>query len=587
MGVLVLTDNPRNGTVLKCSLGEDIIVRDVPLPLYTLTRAEISLTTTGYPKLSAVSKHIAELRKLASRYDTVFVVFPPVPFWHDVAWSVKKALSGIPLQLFFFFPSDLVYGLDVDPLLEPPSSCNSILYACDYLIESDVQSLMRTYFMCPKPMYRRFVLCVLGVLARLYEQVSSGVTPHFSVSLKNTFSDKDLIECSSVPSIDSAIIESRAVQRSLITVSPPDVLNSANIVADIIQDTKVPILNVGKSLDILYSLGCLSCYEVDSLVPSAVHTWAVSTLVDIYDIDVNNITLGPCTACVYVTGKELPSGCSDSVIQIYAYLVRRTLQSYCSSLQKERITTDLILSMCDKSVALSISTIDGAPGDWWMLSDTDEALNIRVPPNWENLPVQVKYCPHFTISYSDIFKALSSYDIPSREILTALYYLDKCGAIFVDRDISLSVFGYLYYSLISQSSLCFDKSLDLLSLHILVKSCTDVSVLLAQVSVIFHDVLPIELSALIPSSSSGIDIDPITMCLHSESGTFGMALYAGQVVPIKTGVLVDFLCPVCGSKKALTVLSVNFSTVCKCVKCSFMQPISLLPILSSEENNAT
>jgi len=587
MGVLVLTDNPRNGAVLRCAFGEDITVRDVPLPLYTLTRTDIALNASGYPKLSAVAKHVAELRKLATRYDTVFVVFPPVSFWYDVAWGVKKALIGIPLQIFFFFPSDLVYGLDVEPLLEPPSSNNSILYACDHLIEHDLQALLSTYyFMCPKPMYRRSVLCVLGVLARMYEQVSTDSTAHFSVYLKNTPGILKLLDLASFSYVDSALIESKQTSCIDTVVYPAPVLQSRTVVSDILKDLDLPILVVGKSLDILYSCGCLSCYETDSIVPSDVHTWAVSTLVSEYSVDPSNITLGPVCPCVYVTGKELPSGCTAYVTQIYDYLVRRTLQAYCGSIQEKLICNNLVLSIQDQQIPLAISTVDGTPGDWWALSDAEEAVNLRILPTWTTLPVTVKYCPHFTVSFASIFNALFDYGMPSREILTALYYLDKCGAVYVDNQISLSVFGYLYYSLISQSSLCFDKSLDLLSLHTMVDSCVDVSALLAQVSAIFHDVLPVELASLLPSSSSGIDIDTTTMCLHSESDTFGVALYSGQVVPIKTGALVDFLCPSCGHTKALTVLSANFSTVCKCVKCSFMQPISLLPILSLEENNA-
>lgn len=591
MGVLVLTDNPRNRAALCSALGEDITVRDIPLPLYRLGAGIVTMSAAGYPKLSPVSKHIAELRKLAARYTVVFIVLPPVPFWYDIAWSVKKALVGIPLQILYFFPSDLAYGLDVDPLLEPPATRNSLLYACDTVLERDLSILGNAYLLSvPKPLYRRSVVCVLGVLARCYESVSAEASVNFQVSALGFKPEPCLLNSESPLAISSVTVSSLSSKIANEIVNPAHLLKSDSIISEIINDMSICILDISKALDALYAYGCLSCYDIDAPVPDGVHTWAAGKLLSTYDLSINLIGNGPSEPCIYVTGKDLPTGQSDVIVALYAYLTRRTLQYYCNAVLKDVEITSVSVEIEGATKTFDVTSMDASVDDWLLISDAPSILTKRAPSSVGDLvPVSIKYMPHFEERFDTIFTYLHSFGIPAREVLTALYYMDKCGLAFVNNTISLSTFGYLYYSLLSKSSMCFDKSLDLFSVHVLVNSSLDTEEILSRVSAIFQGAIPADLTDLFPGTSSGINIDLTTMLLRSDTDTYGVALCDRKLMPIKLGVLVNYLCPICGANKAITVLGSTFSTVYQCAnpKCSSLQPISLVPNVSMEENDAT
>lgn len=587
MPTLILTDSPRKGESLRRSFGDDITVREIPLPLFKLPKGLISLTDTGYPKLDAVTKHIGELRKLASRFDLVLVVLPPVPFWYEIGWSLRRSLAGLSAQVLFYYPADLAYGLDADALDAPPRSTSSFVYACDSLIEQGVLSVLQSkesivpVQSITRPMSRRSVLCCLAYLSRMYE--TSGFTSKAAFQSSCNLGQTDLVfserETADVPT--EATVDSVVYNDPIPFYAAPDeLLTSETLVRDILYRTSVPALEISKALDLLYSLGCISYYETDSVVPDAVHTWAMSTLLDTYGVSPDYLGIGPTCPGVYATGLPLSSGAYPVVADVLSYITQRTLQSYCLPITITKQQAIVTARTEDVVHAIPVEVYSSTNSDWWLVGDSLGAVQLP-PRDLHVVPLTTTYKPHFTLPVTQLHRELQSLGLSSRDILTGLYYLDTTGLGYVSGgQVSLSSAGYYIYAFLSRA---FPKLFvpELFSLSsVMHKAATvDFASAVEMLTEILTDPVTVCVQDILPSLGSGINIDPRMAAFHSETETFGMALYEGSLIPLNTGILVEYLCP-CGSTSATTLLGTAFSTQVKCSNPDCLEqpsPISLLP----------
>jgi hypothetical protein len=592
MATLVLTDSPRSSPVLRRAFGDDITVREIPIPLYKLKSREVLITANGHPKLEPVTKHIAELRKLASRFSTVLVVAPPVPYWYSVGWSIKKALAGLSIDLLFYFPGDLVNCLDVDPLVDPPSSMSLLSYACDHLVEGGLSDLVSSS-VSSRSMTRRAPMCLLAVVSRLYEnrvQLDEARGTNCSAERKVvlTLGERHSVlrETSEARSVPTDSISVRETGEYGITLMPPPNLSAPRLVQDILRDLpSTDPASIGRCLDTLYSAGCISHYESDRDVPDSVHEWSAAYLLQ-SGVSADLLTGGPSGPCVYVTGSELPPGQSSETTAIYAYLLRRHLLAYCAPTQATEITHCINLTLDGVLTEHPASALVFAPDSWGALSDDARALVGAVNAS---VDISVRYSAHFYVKPDTLYSTALSLGLGAREITAALYYTLRSGVLLWDPvfGIALTTQGFFLYSVVSRSSAAFSTSgMFSLAQRALAASVSDVPVLLEEADALFRDATIADMCDVIPATESGINIDPASLVFTTDSASYGSALHAGKIVPIQVPAVIEYLCPECGGTSACVTLGVRFTTASKCSTPSCTaphQPLSLLPTLHNSE----
>lgn len=587
MPTLILTDSPRKGESLRRAFGDDITVREIPLPLFKLPRGLITITDTGYPKLDAVTKHIGELRKLASRFDLVLVVLPPVPFWYEIGWSLRRALAGLSTQVLFYYPADLAFGLDCLALDAPPRSTSSFVYACDSLIEQGVLSLLQSkdtvvpVQSVTRPMARRSVLCCLAYLARMYETQGFNSKAFFQ-SVCNLGQTDLVFDTSLTADVARVAHVDSVVHKEPIPffVAPDELPTTATLVRDLIRRTSVPAVAISKALDLLYCFGCISYYETDSVVPDDVHTWATTALLDTYGVNPELLGVGPTSPGVYATGISLSAGSYPEASAVLEYITQRTLQAYCQPITVSQQQAVVTVVSGETRHAIPVEVYSSTAADWWLIGDSLGAVQLP-SVDLADIELHVQYKPHFTVSVDSLVSSLQSLGVSSRDILTGLYYINTTGLGYVtDRDVSISSVGYYLYAFLSRAfPSLFVPELFSLGSALHEASTESFASAIEMLTGILTDPVSVCVQDILPSLASGINIDPIMAAFHSDTETFGTALHEGSLIPLNTGVSIEYLCP-CGCTSATTLLGTAFSTLAKCDNPDCTEnptPISLLP----------
>ena len=607
MSTLVYTESARKSQILRRSLGDDITVREVPLPIYKLGKS-IEIDQYGRVKLEAYAKHIAEVRQLASRYTLVIVVLPPVPFWYDIAWSLRRAMSGLSCTVRFYFPADLISGFTCDAQEVPEKTMGSFTYAVDVIATNLVKGICSELALpaarASRHLYRRSVLTALAALSEDYLRLGSEHSAAFKLTVqgfKLPVRVATSLDVFTHTSVDVACVEE--TQSEWRTKSAPLLLTTKTLIPAIVSTLPhIQAQLIVPALEALYCFGCMSYFDTDAIVPDSVHEWATSYLLESADVSVDYVSTEPNLASgVYATGVEPPDHQQVHVLEILALVQRRTCLAYCLDTRVEMHTESFVATSCFGVAPFTVDHSTPDYHDWWVLSDSPDAgcfPPMEVPTT---VTGDVAYAATHTMSLADLVSDLILRGLSGREALSAIHYVTAIGYVGCSTSNQPAYYilpsGFYAYAALNEA--CPEllrgqfnvlaSSVDQIAdPDTWLASLTD---LVAQLRTSAHET-QVDLSALIPSSNDGINLDLTTTVFKRGEETYASVLHQGRIVPVTLGSVVQFHCPVCGSPSGEVVLGVDFTTHVRCVSpaCSStsLTPLTLLPTLPlPEEEHGT
>lgn len=594
MTTLVYTDSTKKSQRLRDVLGGDIAVREIPLPLYRIK--EVVVGDNGFPRMESVPKKIADVRDQASRYPLVLVILPPVAFWHDVAWSLHKALAGLSCTVRYYFPHDLVSGFDSDALELPPPSLSSLTYAFDTLYSKTARLVFESFSSLPvivaaKHLLRRTSLTALSVFGADYLSKASSKAS-FDLVVPNLRSPFVVSSTTDIPDSCEVHLTAGAPTEDWHDFDAPLLLSRDTLVPTLLL--RLPSLSADRvitSLEALYDSACISYFDIDSPVPDAVHTWATETLLNDLDVSVDHISTSPnLSAGVYATGAACPHGTSPDALDIYAIIRQRTLLAYCTRTSVQIYVDSIQFEHLGSCSSTEVRHSSPDYHDWWHISDYEEAAAfppVEIPATFD---ADLLYRSICRLSLHEYVTAATGLGLSSREALSALHYLSVNRVIGYDvrsRSYYLVPAGYVIYrALLHAAPSLMSSDLNTLAVSY---DCSPAS-WLERASSVFAQVLIQAESAcfdirdITPSTDVGIVLDPITMLFAQGDDRFAAVLHDGVLVPVNLGAQVQYACPACGNSVGQIVLDPGFSArvACTAPSCTESTPLTLVPSITLE-----